>query len=711
MTNAATPLSLFLLTTHLMANDPMIPRWLEFQPRHTFQEQAALNSAARAVAAPERKGFEIRLEPTAIWAAPENTMRQSVTRVFPAGQPLRLRINCGAFFVEPGWEYTDKSGNVWFADRAHQEGAQWGALGGGTVARPSPTPRPGQAPSPEADVYLFERYGMSGYRFQLPPGTYTVRLHFAENHQPGAGNRVFDVTVNGKPVLTEFDVFKETGGLGAPLVRDFKGLETRDGRMEIGFTPRQGEPMINGIQILGETPLRDDFTFETGFCRLDAASPPALSDPGKALYRVDVGTMLSDGWRLHLGDAVWQPDCGRDEPRGYGFIGGATTVRGSYLDFRGTLNPGPYRSERFGLKGYEFDVPNGTYTVRLHFADGFESIYRPGCRVFDVAVQGRTVLEKCDPFVAGGGLAHASAFEVSGVRVENGVLHLGFSSENTSTLLNGLEVFEGRAEDQSGMRQVLGPVTRTALRPSSDAKLCRVLHIGNSHNFFWAIPETVAMRINTAQRQVWIEPYRYLHGGWHLQAFLDPLRDTVLGCLKTIAAGQYDFVVVQDSINGYTPKKLDAARWQEAMENNHRLAEAIRASGARMIMYLMDNPKNWPPEEESRAALLKLVHDDDILLIPAREAWDAVAAASPPAAFIPHNDGVHASVHQAYLTTCLFWIAWTGQSPEGNPAPYLVGQELRIDAPIARWIETFAWRFYTDYANKYGLKSGILQGI
>jgi hypothetical protein len=95
---------------------------------------------------------------------------------------------------------------------------------------------------------------MPAYEFKVPNGKYTVRLHFAETYEgiTEAGQRVFSVTINDKVVLPDFDVYKIAGGLQKPVVKEFKGIEVKNGRILIGFVANTENPEINGIEILSE---------------------------------------------------------------------------------------------------------------------------------------------------------------------------------------------------------------------------------------------------------------------------------------------------------------------------------------------------------------------------------------------------------------------------------------------------------------------------
>jgi hypothetical protein len=95
---------------------------------------------------------------------------------------------------------------------------------------------------------------MDAFVAEVPNGKYTVRLHFAETYDniDQDGPRVFDVTIQKKALLSDFDVQKAAGGAQKALVKEFKGVNVTDGVLEIGFVAKQQQPEINGIEILGE---------------------------------------------------------------------------------------------------------------------------------------------------------------------------------------------------------------------------------------------------------------------------------------------------------------------------------------------------------------------------------------------------------------------------------------------------------------------------
>lgn len=94
----------------------------------------------------------------------------------------------------------------------------------------------------------------------------------------------------------------------------------------------------------------------------------------------------------------------------------------------GTDTPGLFRDFRYGREqlGWRFPVPDGRYRVELYFAEpwyGRAGIDARGWRVFDVAINGRTVIDDLDIFAeAGFGRALRKVVEVD---VRGGAIEIG----------------------------------------------------------------------------------------------------------------------------------------------------------------------------------------------------------------------------------------------------------------------------------------------
>lgn len=88
-----------------------------------------------------------------------------------------------------------------------------------------------------------------------PEGTgaqkYTVRLHFAEPDHKAAGERVFDVALQGQKVKSAVDVAASAGGVLRTAALDFPGIDVA-ADLVVELTPVQGEPILCGVELVAE---------------------------------------------------------------------------------------------------------------------------------------------------------------------------------------------------------------------------------------------------------------------------------------------------------------------------------------------------------------------------------------------------------------------------------------------------------------------------
>ena len=108
----------------------------------------------------------------------------------------------------------------------------------------------------------------------------------------------------------------------------------------------------------------------------------------------------------------------------------------------GTTNDVIYQTERSGRLtspfSYAIPVDNGTYDVELHFAEIFAGTQNPGQRVFDVMIEGNTVLNNYD-------IAATAGYKVANVQtrtvdVTDGTLNINFSNEVNNPKISGIVV-------------------------------------------------------------------------------------------------------------------------------------------------------------------------------------------------------------------------------------------------------------------------------
>jgi len=87
---------------------------------------------------------------------------------------------------------------------------------------------------------------------------YTVRLYFVDTENSEAGQRVFNVALQGRTQLRSFDIVKEAGGPNIAVVKEFRGIKVRDG-LQVELVPRvdnptaEQAPLINGIEVIRES--------------------------------------------------------------------------------------------------------------------------------------------------------------------------------------------------------------------------------------------------------------------------------------------------------------------------------------------------------------------------------------------------------------------------------------------------------------------------
>ena len=84
---------------------------------------------------------------------------------------------------------------------------------------------------------------------ELKSGTFTVRLYFVEPQHTAAGARVFDVALQGEPVLTDFDIFVAARGRMKCLVKEFTGIQL-DGDCTLTFNAHKSESLLSGIELV-----------------------------------------------------------------------------------------------------------------------------------------------------------------------------------------------------------------------------------------------------------------------------------------------------------------------------------------------------------------------------------------------------------------------------------------------------------------------------
>ena len=125
---------------------------------------------------------------------------------------------------------------------------------------------------------------------------------------------------------------------------------------------------------------------------------------------------------------VWRADAG--------FADGDTIERPD-LAIANTKTPSLYRAERYSMTAFHWKLPNGKYTVKLHFAETYEDITGPGQRVFHSRSRaGSSRISMC----SGKPAAPRAYVETVEVEVTDGSLDITFTSQVENPEINALEI-------------------------------------------------------------------------------------------------------------------------------------------------------------------------------------------------------------------------------------------------------------------------------
>jgi beta-glucanase (GH16 family) len=279
-------------------------------------------------------------------------------------------------------------------------------------------------PAPQG-VYQTEHWGASDWAIPNlnPRARYTLRLHFAENTFAAPRKRLFNVIVNGEQVLTDFDIFATAGAMSKAVAERFTVKPDENGIVSIQFVPGSADqPTICGIELGradsddwdGDDQERDDSDDRAPATFVKGSTGGSTTNIAINAGGPGVGSFLADtdfaGGRI-----------------------GSSIPNVSLVDISAVTDPAPkevYLTQRVGTGVGSFGyfipglIPGATYKVRLHFAEGF--FKTPGSRMFNVVINGQTVLNNFDIVAAAGAVDKAVINEFSVKADRYGLIMLQF---------------------------------------------------------------------------------------------------------------------------------------------------------------------------------------------------------------------------------------------------------------------------------------------
>jgi Malectin domain/IPT/TIG domain len=139
-------------------------------------------------------------------------------------QPIRINVG--------GPQLVDTQGRTWTEDRFYK---------GGNVYTEG---RFNVRGTSDSAIFQLERNGIFQYEVPLRMvGSYQVTLHFTELYVTSAGERVFDIHVEGLPFFTNVDIFQRAGGKAWTAVSLVWSQVVSDGALSLSFL--EGTPPLN----------------------------------------------------------------------------------------------------------------------------------------------------------------------------------------------------------------------------------------------------------------------------------------------------------------------------------------------------------------------------------------------------------------------------------------------------------------------------------
>jgi len=261
-----------------------------------------------------------------------------------------------------------------------------------------------------------------------------------------AGTYAFQVTVKDQPGLTAISTVSVVvnATLTSIVVSPSSATITTSATQQFTATARD--------QFATNLSTQPTFTWTASGGSISASGLYTAGATAGGPYTVTAQSGAVSGTAsVTVGSAVvYQINCGSTSAASpfkadqYGSGGTQRTVTNT-ITISGITNPAPqavYQSERWGTSTYTFpSLTSGPqYTVRLHFAELYQTA--TGKRVFNVLINGTTVLSNFDIYAAAGGNYKAVLREFTATANSSGQIVINFNTVTDNATIEGIEIIK-----------------------------------------------------------------------------------------------------------------------------------------------------------------------------------------------------------------------------------------------------------------------------
>jgi hypothetical protein len=315
----------------------------------------------------------------------------------------------------------------------------------------------------------------------------------------GTGKRMFHVDIEGSRKLTNYDIFVKAGGAMRAVQETF-AVTVTDGTLNINFVAGTADmPKISAIEVVPQTTLTNTAPVLAAIGNKTVTVGQALTFTATA---TDANTVQTKTFSLvnapagasigaTTGAFTWTPTAtgtftfavkvtdngspalsddeqitvtvssaalstvrinsgGSTASTSLGTFAADHSFAGSTVDYTtttaiaNTTDDVIYQTYRRptattgGVMSYNIPVANGTYTVKLHFAETAHTA--AGARKFNVSAEGISWLSNYDIFVAAGNAANRAVVATKSITVADGSLTLDFTSLVNRACVSAIEV-------------------------------------------------------------------------------------------------------------------------------------------------------------------------------------------------------------------------------------------------------------------------------